>query len=52
MQALGAYGKLGHTDGRADFLAHLPAALPRLIEVLERVPGLEKLRTLLVRLAA
>ena len=52
MQALGAYGKLGHTDGRADFLAHIPAALPRLIEVLKQVLGLEKLRTLLVRLAA
>ena len=41
MQALGAYGKLGHTDGRADFLAHTPAAIVRLAEVLARIPGLE-----------
>lgn len=50
MQALGAYGKLGHMDGRTDFLTHIPAALPRLREVLERIPGLERLRALLAGL--
>ena len=51
MQALGAYGKLGHADGRADFLTHIPVALARLGEVLERVPGLEKLCALLARMS-
>jgi len=50
MQALGAYGKLGHADGRAAFLDHIPAALVSLREVMERVAGLEKLRALLARL--
>lgn len=50
MQALGAYGKLGHADGRAAFLDHIPAALVSLREVLERVAGTEKLRALLARL--
>ncbi len=50
MQALGAYGKLGHTDGRADFLTHIPTALTRLCEVLSRIPGLEKLHALVDRL--
>ena len=50
MQALGAYGKLGHADGRTAFLDHIPAALDSLREVLERVPGVEKLRGLLARL--
>ncbi len=50
MQALGAYGKLGHTDGRADFLKHIPTALARLGEVLGRIPGLEKLRALVEKL--
>lgn len=50
MQALGAYGKLGHADGRTAFLDHIPAALDSLREVLERVPGVEKLRALLARL--
>ena len=52
MQALGAYGKLGHTDGRDHFLAHIPVAKARLVEVLGRVAGLEKLRALLARLGA
>jgi aminoglycoside/choline kinase family phosphotransferase len=46
MQALGAYGKLGHADGRADFLTHIPTALARLSEVLARIPGLETLHAL------
>lgn len=50
MQALGAYGKLGHADGRTHFLDHIPAALASLREVLERVPGVEKLRALLATL--
>jgi aminoglycoside/choline kinase family phosphotransferase len=50
MQALGAYGKLGHADGRTQFLEHIPAALSSLREVLERVAGMEKLRTLLASL--
>lgn len=50
MQALGAYGKLGHTDGRTHFLDHIPAALASLREVLHRVEGTEKLRGLLASL--
>jgi hypothetical protein len=50
MQALGAYGKLGHADGRAQFLDHIPAALASLQEVLERIAGTEKLRALLASL--
>ena len=50
MQALGAYGKLGHVDGRTPFLDHIPAALVSLREVLERITGLEKLRALLAKL--
>jgi aminoglycoside/choline kinase family phosphotransferase len=47
MQALGAYGKLGHADGRKQFLAHIPVAVPRLREVIGRIAGLEKLEALL-----
>lgn len=47
MQALGAYGKLGHTDGRTAFLAHIPVALSRLREVLARIEGLKGLNELL-----
>ena len=50
MQALGAYGKLGHTDGRTHFLTHLPAAIALLREVLEKIPGMEKLAALLTNL--
>ncbi len=52
MQALGAYGKLGHADGRTHFLAHIPVALPRLCDVLERIEGLENLRALLLKLGS
>lgn len=41
MQALGAYGKLGHLDGRTHFLQHIPTALARLREVLARIPGMD-----------
>ncbi len=50
MQALGAYGKLGHADGRTHFLQHIPIALPRLCEVLSRIAGLENLHSLLLTL--
>jgi aminoglycoside/choline kinase family phosphotransferase len=50
MQALGAYGKLGHADGRTHFLDHIPAAFESLREVLERIAGVEKLRSLLASL--
>ncbi len=51
MQALGAYGKLGHLDGRTHFLTHIPAALPLLREVLVKIPGLEKVAALISRLS-
>ena len=47
MQALGAYGKLGHVDGRIQFLESIPTALARLREVLARIQGLERLQKLL-----
>ncbi len=47
MQALGAYGKLGHLDGRTEFLEHVPVALTRLREVVARVGGLDRLGRLL-----
>lgn len=50
MQALGAYGFLGYEKGRADFLAHIPIALPRLGRVLEQIPELEGLRRVLADL--
>jgi N-acetylmuramate 1-kinase len=50
MQALGAYGKLGHVDGRTEFLAHIPTARERLVAVLERIPGVAALRDLLAGL--
>ncbi len=43
MQALGAYGFLGYERGRADFLAHIPVALPRLLAVWARLDGLREL---------
>ena len=43
MQALGAYGFLGHQRQRADFLVHIPIALPRLRSVLKRLPELAQL---------
>lgn len=52
MQALGAYGKLGHLDGRTHFLEHIPVALPRLREVVGKIPGLEQLHRLLGELCA
>ncbi|MEI6034441.1 MAG: phosphotransferase [Verrucomicrobiae bacterium] len=47
MQALGAYGFLGLEKGRADFLAHVPAARRSLREIASRLDGLQDLvRTL------
>ena len=43
MQALGAYGFLGYERNRPDFLAHFPAALPRLVKILRRIPPLHPL---------
>lgn len=47
MQALGAYGFLGLQKGRADFLAHIPAARRSLREVSARIDGLDEFVTLL-----
>ncbi len=52
MQALGAYGFLGLVKERADFLAHIPPALARLKQVLERIAGVENLLRLLESLPA
>lgn len=51
MQALGAYGFLGHVKGSAPFLAHIPAALESLVSVTAEIPGLKKLREALVELS-
>jgi N-acetylmuramate 1-kinase len=50
MQALGAYGKLGHADGRKAFLQFIPAAVAALRQIVRRISGLGKLETLLARL--
>jgi len=47
MQALGAYGKLGYVDGKYDFLEHISIAMPRLIEILQRISEMQKLADLL-----
>ncbi|OPY05206.1 MAG: Phosphotransferase enzyme family protein [Syntrophus sp. PtaB.Bin001] len=52
MQALGAYGFLGHRNGRADFLAHIPAGLHHLLEALSHISSLPNLRTLTTRCLA
>lgn len=52
MQALGAYGFLGHEKGRADFLSHIPVALPRLVSVLAELGGWERLIALIAEAAA
>ncbi|MEQ1861105.1 MAG: phosphotransferase [Chthoniobacteraceae bacterium] len=43
MQALGAYGKLGHLDQRSQFLEHIPTAVARLREIVERIGATEVL---------
>jgi aminoglycoside/choline kinase family phosphotransferase len=47
MQALGAYGKLGHLDERTHFLAHIPTAVARLRQMLMRIDGLDRLGAVL-----
>ena len=51
MQALGAYGKLGHTDNRTHFLTHIPAAVGLLRKVVVQIPGLEKFVKLISKLS-
>jgi aminoglycoside/choline kinase family phosphotransferase/choline kinase len=46
MQALGAYGFLGLEQGKPHFLAHLPIALDRLIDVTGRTVTLPRLHAL------
>jgi N-acetylmuramate 1-kinase len=47
MQALGAYGKLGITDRKVDFLRHIPKAVKNLQSILtafpKLLPGLDKI---------
>lgn len=52
MQALGAYGKLGHADALTHFVRHIPAAVASLRAVLPQIPGLEKLGALLSDLSS
>ncbi len=51
MQALGAYGYLGLVRGNKAFLAHIPAALNSLGEVITGIDGLEPLRAQLAQVA-
>jgi aminoglycoside/choline kinase family phosphotransferase len=50
MQALGAYSYLGLVKKNRAFLAHIPAALCSLGEILRAIPGLEPLRESLTAL--
>lgn len=52
MQALGAFGFLGLEAGKPHFLAHLPTALDRLIDVTARVGALPRLHALARRCRA
>ena len=52
MQALGAYGKLGHLDERVEFLEHIPTALARLRDVIASIDGLDELGATLASLLA
>ncbi len=47
MQALGAYGYLGEVKGKREFLAHIPVAERRLLELSRREGGLVELEALL-----
>ncbi len=51
MQALGAYGYLGHVRGNKAFLEHIPSALELLRGVLAEIGGAELLHTALQRLS-
>jgi len=46
MQALGAYGFLGREREKPHFLAHIPAALGRLIDITDRLDTLPQLNAL------
>ncbi len=50
MQALGAYGFLGLVKEHPAFLAHIPGALASLRQILEHIPGLDPLSSLLATL--
>lgn len=50
MQALGAYGFLGHTKNKPEFLRHIPKALASLHEVVDQVGGLTEFGAVLARL--
>ena len=50
MQALGAYGFLGHTKNKPEFLRHIPKALSSLHEVVGQVGGLTEFGDVLARL--
>jgi aminoglycoside/choline kinase family phosphotransferase len=50
MQALGAYGFLGHVKKRPQFLLHIPAALASLKEVASVIPEAQSLSLLLENL--
>jgi aminoglycoside/choline kinase family phosphotransferase len=52
MQALGAYGFLGRERGKPHFLAHVPAALDRLIDITDRLEILPQLKALARRCRA
>ncbi len=52
MQALGAYGFLGRERGKPHFLAHIPAALDRLIDITDRLETLPRLNALARRCRA
>ncbi len=47
MQALGAYGYLGHVRGNKAFLEHIPAALESLSGVVADIAGAERLQAIL-----
>src|SRR3982751_4307073 len=51
MQALGAYGFLGLVKGNQGFLAHIPAAIASLRELVAEIPELDKLSEALKRLS-
>ena len=52
MQALGAYGFLGLVKEQTAFLLHIPAAIDSLRAVIEDIPGLDQLRTVLCNLSS
>jgi aminoglycoside/choline kinase family phosphotransferase len=50
MQALGAYGFLGLVKEHPAFLVHIPGAITALRGIVERLPGLERLSSILADL--